>query len=161
MDSDGGMHVIVGIKDNRVKIKTDAGLRVINCECCGNCGPICAAKIPQSIFEKVQNATQTSFTLYGLNPFSFNRISPTYWLANFDGIIWGGEVAFIDGCLGFLLAGETPPYNGLAESGSAEFNCGLNYNAVYAKFSINGINEFDYYYNGNYDPWPTPIFIFT
>jgi hypothetical protein len=148
-----------------IKIKTDSpGLRAVECACCGGvCEEDCGVKIPQPIRNLIESASETSWTLYGLSPTTFNQFSPTEWNSVFRGENYQYDVGFFGGCLFFSLTNDTDENGFIAQSGKEEYSCGAGFNSVYGeKFTINSITNFDYAYVAeNPSLFPTPIFVFT
>jgi hypothetical protein len=151
---------LMTIKTQGGKVITKDGK--VSCECCGpGCDEDCGVAIPQSIRGFLENATATSWTLYGLSPDTFNQFSPTEWNAKFEGE-YEYNVGFFGGCLFFFLVDDRSPNAFIAQTGKEEFFCGPGSTNIYAKFTINGINDFDHAYEAETPSlYPTPVFVFT
>jgi hypothetical protein len=139
-----------------LKIKTDGGLRAVECACCG-CGE-CFVSIPSSIRELAANATAESFSINGQNPYDFVRFSDTSWGA----VAYSYDAGYVDGCFQFIIYVAAP--SGIAETGNPEI-CAfpLGSSTVTGNFTINAITGFDYYSytDGGQTPVPPPIVVFT
>jgi hypothetical protein len=142
-----------------IKIKTDGGLRAVNCACCGSCGE-CYITIPQALRELAANATAESFSINGENPEpqDFIRYSETSWAT----VASSYDAVYIDGCFQFII--YAPALPGIAETGNPE-KCAfpLGSSTVTGNFTINTITGFDYfsYTDGGQTPVPPPIVVFT
>ena len=157
----------LGRTANAIKIKTDGGLRAVNCACCGTCG--CGVAVPSSLREFADNATETSISIFGVSPVSFTSTRIGSWSADFGGDfdpLGLCEIYYIDGC---LYAG--PPYIeystdagetiGLAKFGPIE-GCidPQDGQGIAGTFTINGEGEFPYYYLADFPLVPPPNFVF-
>ena len=151
---------------NAIKIKTDGGLRAVECACCGGCG--CGIQVPQNLRTLVQGG---SFTMYGVSP-DYITFEDDYWFAEFypeSGNFYAAGIRYFfeTGCLGkFLLFIEfrngdecmDGPCSGYGQFGTPE-GCG---EAAVADgtFTINGEGEYPYYWFGDVEV-PPPNLVFS
>ncbi len=147
-----------------IKIKTDGGLRAVNCGCCSTCG--CAVSLPQSIKTLADNATAESFSFNGFFAESenFERSGPDEWYALIF-LGFGTEIYYSNGCLQFYYSYTVPESApGFAETGNPE-ECAfpLGSSTVTGNFTINGITGFDYFYytDEGQIPVPPPVIVFS
>ena len=173
-----------------VKIKTDNGLRAVNCACCGGCG--CGISIPQALRELVANATISTVTMYGYSPkyLEVNPLSTYTWIGAWHDPdpVGTEELAnatfsydIATGCL-LHFSGDhitwipQPPVygptgdtiRGIGIIGTPE-GCGNTSPAAVGTFTINGAGAYPYYYltgfddnsGANYGFVPPPNFVFT
>ena len=148
-----------------VKIKTDGGLRAVNCACCNTCG--CGVAVPSSLREFADNATRSSISIFGVSPSTFNAYRVGYWRAGFNGDfdpLGLCEIFYSDGCL--YSAGPYIEYStdggetiGLAKIGRPIEGCEEEA-ATSGTFTINGEGEYPYYYLSAYPFVPPPNFVF-
>ena len=145
-----------------VKIKTDGGLRAVNCACCEEVCGCSKVKLPSHLFETLKNAT--SATVWGTNSDEFiPSPAPPY-----DFVLWemrwhGGPVPDMtdyyyhyglwlqkNGCLLFVAFYSCPSeaawYASLLSAGSPDDCVQPEVPFVQGTFSINGAGGFPYYY---------------
>jgi hypothetical protein len=151
-----------------IKIKSDGGLRAVNCACCGGCGCDGVA-IPSSLREFADNATINSITIFGIAPDFLTPFRVGFWYANFGGEfdpLGLCEILYEDGCL--YTFGPYIEYStddgetvGLAKFGPID-DCIDPQDApgTSGTFTINGVGEYPYYYLSSFPFVPPPNFVF-
>ena len=171
-----------------IKIKTDGGLRAVNCACCGGCE--CGIIIPQELRELVANATISTVTMYGYYPqyFDIDLYGPNTWRAYWTeedpsgtSELYDAEIRYdiTTGCLSRVYPmtwiPQPPVYGptggiiqGIGSIGTPE-GCGEVEPFVTATFTINGAGGYPYYYltgfdytsGANYGVVPPPNLVFS
>ena len=153
---------------NAIKIKTDGGLRAVNCACCGGCG--CSLTIPESLRDVFDNAT--SATLFGYPSLDWMSFGAGHWVAIFDNAcaILGecddepyviGTLEYFNGCLSGAL--DISATHGFDPGPGFEFcstyfeihDCPVTGYDGRGTFSINGVPGFEYQYLVD-DSWDCP-----
>jgi hypothetical protein len=150
-----------------IKIKTDGGLRAVNCACCGGVCGCNEVKVPSSIYNILNNITSASqCTLLGSTPTYFELIDDEVnaeWSE--DGSYLFGYFIYQKGSPCFLMG-----YSNGAEDQPAEVitNSGYCESAVLVAnntdFTINGITLPAFYYYPYLDfspPSSKAVFVFT
>jgi hypothetical protein len=75
---------------NAIKIKTDGGLRAVNCACCGTCGCY-SLSIPSALRSLFENANLSNLSAFGVSPAFFGYLQAEFsggiandiWYADF------------------------------------------------------------------------------
>ena len=104
-----------------VKIKTDGGLRAVNCACCGSCGE-CDTAISGDLLQTMRNAT--TGTCNGASPTSFNAsgggFSAVFQIGEFpDATFYTCGLSALTNC--FVFGGDN--FENTMASGPAESCC--------------------------------------
>ena len=129
--------------EGAIKIKTDGGLRAVNCACCG--GVVCGCnevKVPSSIYNILNNITSASqCTLLGSTPTYFELIDDKV------NVEWSEDGSYLFGffiyrkgspcfSMGYSNGAEDQPAEVITESGYCESAVLV---ANKTDFTINGI----------------------
>jgi hypothetical protein len=156
-----------------IKIKTDGGLRAVECACCGGCGCRSIKITDPVLLDTLLNAT--TGTCHGVGPLENEegwRSTANGWSAEFYGELSPGKwffntasFDFASKCFSFYLDFGNLVWAGTYEDKSDQCGCGINIGSFdlpwlceKTVFTINGI-EFPAYHesqDGFFDPMDSP-----
>ena len=154
----------LGRTANAIKIKTDGGLRAVNCACCGPCEKSC---VNASLKKILNNAT--SGTVNGLENTFFYFNGPNSWFAlwfialDFGTILY--STLYDDGCFTFEAEGT-----GFGYLTTGTIKCpppfGDDYTYEEKTYTLNGfsfpcVSAMQKKPPGPRTPFPPPAFVFS
>ena len=106
----------LGRTANAIKIKTDGGLRAVNCACCGTCG--CDTAISGGLLKTLRNAT--TGTCNGASPTYFNASGGGFGAAWYvSGTFYNCALSVLTNCFSF----GADNFENTMASGPAELCC--------------------------------------